>query len=314
MTKPFYLDAHAHVLRNPRIPYNKEATPFLSAEEQIAMMDRMGISKAVILPLSNPEILPEYQGLDEVLRICEAHPGRFIPFANVDPRLTGTLLNADADHFTFILENYRMAGCRGLGELAAKIFWDDPRLFNLLTACERVGFPVTFHTSTPGSKDYGVVDDIGFPRFETVLQRLPNLVFLAHSQGWWSEISGSVTPYEKYGYPEGPVKLGGSVARLMRQYPNLWGDISANSGLSALRRDPKYAREFMDEFQDRLVLGLDTCQAADEREHIPWLNAEHESGHIMTEVFEKICWRNLARLLGITEASVAETQPVITNA
>jgi|GEM_PF-4531198 len=60
-------------------------------------MNRNGIALAVILPLSNPEILPEYQGLDEVLRICESYPGRFIPFANVHPRLTGTLLNADVE-------------------------------------------------------------------------------------------------------------------------------------------------------------------------------------------------------------------------
>jgi predicted TIM-barrel fold metal-dependent hydrolase len=307
--KKYFLDAHSHVLLNPRIPYNKGAKPFLSVDEQIAMMDRKGISKAVILPLSNPEILPEYQGLDEVLRICERHPGRFIPFANVDPRLTGTLLNADADHFTFILEHYKQAGCCGLGELAAKIYWDDPRLLNLMTACERVGFPVTFHTSTPGSKDYGVVDDIGFPRFEEVLKQFPELIFLAHSQGWWSEISGSVTPFEKYGYPEGPVSKGGSVTRLMRAYPNLWGDISANSGLNAFRRDPGHAYQFMKEFQDRLVLGLDTCQVNDDRAHIEWLTEAMESGHISEMVFEKICWRNLSRLLDISEESILATQP-----
>lgn len=91
------LDAHAHVLLSPRIPYNRQARPFLSAAEQIDLMNRNGIALAVILPLSNPEILPEYQGLDEVLRICESYPGRFIPFANVHPRLTGTLLNADVE-------------------------------------------------------------------------------------------------------------------------------------------------------------------------------------------------------------------------
>jgi predicted TIM-barrel fold metal-dependent hydrolase len=305
MKKEYYIDAHAHVLMNPRIPYNRKARPFISAEEQIAIMDRKGISKAVILPLSNPEILPEYQGLDEVLRICACFPGRFIPFANVDPRLTGTLLDVDADHFTFILEHYREAGCRGLGELAAKIFWDDPRLLNLLAACERVGFPVTFHTSMPESKDYGVVDDIGFPRFESVLQRFPSLVFLAHSQGWWSEISGSVTPGEKCGYPRGPVAPGGSVVRLMRKYPQLWGDISANSGLKALQRDLEFTSGFVDEFQDRLVLGLDTCQITDDRQHTDWLRQCRDSGLITQAVFEKICWRNLARLLKIAESDLA---------
>ena len=48
---------------------------------------------------------------------------------------------------------------------------------------------------------------------------------------------------------------GGAVVRLMRQYPNLWADLSpaAGSGYNALARDPDYAVKFLHEFQDRLV-------------------------------------------------------------
>ncbi len=47
------------------------------------------------------------------------------------------------------------------------------------------------------------------------------------------------------------------MSRLLRRYPLLYGDLSAGSGLNALRRDPAFAREFLDEFQDRLLYARD---------------------------------------------------------
>jgi hypothetical protein len=233
------------------------------------------------------------------MEICRQHPDRFIPFCNVDPRLMGSLLKVDASHFEFVLEQYKQQGCKGLGEVSAKIYWDDPRLLNLLAACENVGFPVTFHTSIPGSTDYGPMDDIGFPRFEKVLQKFPNLVFLGHSQGFWAEISSDVKREDKYGYPSGAVKKNGAVPRLMRKYSNLYGDISANSGLNAFLRDPDFAYEFIEEFQDRLVFGQDYCSPTNQRQHIQWLTDAKKQGRISNSSYEKIMSRNIAKLLNI---------------
>jgi uncharacterized protein len=293
------IDAHSHVLMNPRIRYTPETTTFMSAEQQIAVMDKFGIDKAVILPMSNPEILPEYQGLYEVLEICKRYPGRFIPFCNVDPRLTGSLLNVTADHFEFILNQYKDAGCMGLGEISAKLWWDDRRVLNLFEACQRVGFPVTFHTSIEASNDYGLMDDVGFPRFEKVLKMFPKLKFFGHSQGFWAEISGDVTKEEKAGYPKGPVAAGGAVVRLMENYPNLYGDISANSGLNAFLRDPEFAYRFIEKFQDRLLFGLDYCSPDNERKHIPWLQAARDETKISSQAYDKIMYRNIAGILNI---------------
>ena len=292
------IDAHAHVYLRPRIRYSPKSTPFLSVEEQIAIMDRLGIDRAVILPCGNPECMPEGQGIDEVLRICELHPGRFIPFCYIDPRLTGTLLKADAEHFAFLLRQHRDLGCRGLGEMTCRVWWDDPALWALLEACGEVGFPVTFHTSLAGTTDYGLIDEMGLPRFEQALRRFPHVVFLAHSMGFWAELSGDCRPEDKTSYPQRPVTPGGVVVRLMRDYPNLYGDLSANSGLTALERDPDHAWRFLDEFQDRLVFGLDYCSVNDSRRHVPWLTAARDAGNLAPAAFEKIMGGNIAGLLG----------------
>lgn len=291
------IDAHAHVFANPRIKYTPDTTTFMSAADQVTVMDRLGIDKAVILPMSNPEVLAEYQGIDEVLRICHDYPDRFIPFCNVDPRLTGTLLHVDAAFFEFILNQYKNLGCKGLGELSAKVYWDDPRLFALLQACQNTAFPVTFHTSTEDTKDYGPIDELGFPRLESVLQKLPDLVFLGHSMSFWAEISGNVTLRDKLSYPQGPVTPGGAVPRLMRQYPNLYGDISANSGLKAFTRDPRFAYEFIDEFQDQLVFGFDYCSVNNDYRHITWLSTARDQGNIPVRAYDKIMYKNIARVL-----------------
>ena len=293
------IDAHAHAYLQPRIPYTQDGLTYMSAQQQIEVMDKMQIDMAVLLPLSSPEASPEVQGISEILAICAEYPGRFIPFCNIDPRLTNFLFAVDQAYFEFLVGQYKDLGCRGMGEITAHVCWDDPKLWQLFGAVEKVSWPVTFHTCTPETDDYGLIDEMGFPRFERTLQRFPDLVFLAHSNAWWAEITGDVTPEEKVGYPSGPVRSGGAVQRLLRKYPQLYGDISANSGINALMRDPEHACEFIDEFQDRLVFGLDYCSIKNERRHIPWLTAMRDEGKISGQAYEKIMWKNISGLLDL---------------
>jgi hypothetical protein len=158
-----------------------------------------------------------------------------------------------------------------------------------------VELPVTFHTSLPEIQTYGVIDNLGLPRFERVLQTFPDLVFFGHSASLWSEISGDLTAQTKEGYPKGPVVEGGTVVRLLRQYPQLNGDISAGSGFNALARDPDFAWGFIDEFQDRLLLGLDHTDVELDFQHIEWLTQARDDGHICADALEKILWKNANR-------------------
>jgi hypothetical protein len=45
--------------------------------------------------------------------------------------------------------------------------------------------------------------------------------------------------------------------RYLSDYPNMYGDLSAGSGLNALTRDEDHAREFIQRHQDKLLFGGD---------------------------------------------------------
>ena len=137
------------------------------------------------------------------------------------------------------------------------------------------------------------------PRFERVLQTFPGLVFFGHSGSFWSEISGDLSADAKEGYPKGPIAPGGTIPRLLRQYPGLNCDISAGSGFNALTRDLDFTWGFLDEFQERVLLGLDATDVELDFQHIEWLKQAAQDGHITPEILDKILWRNADRLLGL---------------
>ena len=293
------VDVHAHVYAYPKIKSGGAGTPFMSAEDQIAVMDRLGVDKAVILPLNNAECPAEPQSIGEVLWVCDQYPGRFIPFCNVDPRLPRDPERITADEFEDLLGQYKDLGCKGIGEVVARIPWQSTPMLAMLEAAERLGLVITFHTITEDVNSYGVIDELGLSGLESVMKRFPELVFFGHSPGFWSEISGDVTLADKNGYPNSPVKPGGVLPRLMRECPGLHGDLSAGSGLNALQRDPVHAYEFLHEFQDRLLLGLDFCSVKNDMQHVAWLTSVRDDGHISNEVYEKIMGANAERLLAL---------------
>ncbi|MEN8255300.1 MAG: amidohydrolase family protein, partial [Verrucomicrobiota bacterium] len=221
------------------------------------------------------------------------------PFCNLDPRNTDREDLIGEGKFDFLLEQYRELGFKGLGELCPNLPWDDPRMLNLLGSCERVGFPVTFHTISPEYITYGVYDELGLPGLETVLKKFPELKIFGHSAAFWSEISGDLTKEEKDFYPSGPVVEGGAITRLMRKYPNLYGDLSGGSGLFALQRDPDHAWRFIDEFQDRLMFGMDCCSTTTVLDHVEWLTQARDDGNITEAAFEKIMWKNINEALDL---------------
>ncbi len=176
---------------------------------------------------------------------------------------------------------------------------NDPLVDNLLHHCNEHGMPVTFDMSTRIGGTYGVYDEPGLPYLERALQSFPNIVFLGHSPPFWAEIAELDSVQGRGGYPKGPVKKEGVVPRLMREYPNLHGDLSAGSGYNAISRDPDYGVEFLNEFQDRLYFGLDICDPAGPTPLVGFLLRLRDEGRISDECFEKIAWRNADRLLNL---------------
>ncbi|MHC4611605.1 MAG: amidohydrolase family protein, partial [Planctomycetota bacterium] len=131
------------------------------------------------------------------------------------------------------------------------------------------------------------------------LQRFPELKFLGHSQPFWAEMTPLRAPEDRAGYPDYPVEAEGAVPRLMRKHPNLYGDLSANSGHNALARDLDYAVGFLDEFQDRLLFGTDICAPDTPAPLADTLLELKGSGRISEQVFSKVARENAVRLLGL---------------
>lgn len=228
-----------------------------SGEELIHIYDQIGVEKAVILPWVSPEqssLSGTANNLDTYMIVRE-HPDRFAWFANMDPRWGNN--NGETDFVPFI-EHFKSLGAKGIGEVSAGVYFDDPRAYALYRACAACDVPILFHIGTAEGA-YGLIDEYNLPHLEKALQDNPDTIFLAHSQGFWSHISRDVDESTWRGWPTGKVKPGGRVVELMRKYPNLCGDISAGSGSGAIMRDPQFGYMFIEEFQDRLFYGTDIC-------------------------------------------------------
>ena len=286
------IDIHVHSTRKKGIP-RPNGTDYANAEELRGLYDRMGIEFGVLLPSVNLEGTFHPNTNDDMMELAQQHPETFVWFCNVDPRAGWNSTTANLSYF---LEYYKSKGAKGVGELCCNLPFDDPYTENLFYHAEKCGLPVTFHIGEKGN-DYGLIDEPGLPLLEGALKKFPNLIFLGHSQKFWAEISSDVG--DRNGYPTGKVQPGGRIVELMRKYPNLCGDLSAGSGQNALMRDPEFAYQFLEEFQDRLFFGTDICAPSDWFELSFFLDDAVENGHISQECYNKVCRENALRLLGM---------------
>jgi predicted TIM-barrel fold metal-dependent hydrolase len=94
-----------------------------------------------------------------------------------------------------------------------------------------------------------------------MLERYPRVAFIGHAQTWWANIDRGHADQSTL-YPKGPVTAGGLTDRYLRDYANMYGDLSAGSGLNALTRDEDFTRDFLTRHQDKLLYGSD-CSDVD---------------------------------------------------
>lgn len=294
-----FIDIHGHCLKTWDLLPSPGAEPMVWPEKLLEFHKLAGIDRGVLLPIIGPDNAWMIQSNEEILEICAESEGHFIPFCNLDPRM---LFNSTTANFSYLMEYYKDKGCKGIGEMTANLSFTDPRCLNFFAHAEKNELPVTFHVATREGNIYGVIDDLGLPRLEYVLNKFPNLKFLAHSQTFWAHISSDVSLANWGGYPKGPVTPG-RVVELMRKYPNLLGDLSAGSGCNALTRDPSFAYEFLDEFQDRLYFGTDVCQINGVNTVLimlrNFLNKSLAEKHITQDVYDKVTHLNAIKLLGL---------------
>ena len=291
------IDIHVHTVSSRGIPRKYNGNTFCLPEELIEMYEKIGVEKAVISPIIKVEQSIELNTNREIRDIAEKYPDRFAWFCGIDPRQGD---NAPTTDFSYILEYYKSVGAKGIGEMLANVPFDDPRTWNLFHHAELCDMPVIFHIGS-FSGDYGLIDEFGLPRLEKTLAAFPGVKFLAHSQRWWSHISGDLKEADFARYPTGPVTEGGRVVELMRKYPNLCGDLSAGSGCNAVMRDPEFGYRFLEEFQDRLFYGTDICDPANITNPMlrlaGFLDDAVQQGKISYDAYYKVSRGNAEKLL-----------------
>lgn len=287
-------DIHTHASETQGLT-RANGSRYPNPSEYIAMLDAAHIDKAVLLSTMSPAMRYSYVTPQEVLRIHRRYPERTIPFCNLDPRFLTNSVDAD---FGPMLEYFVDAGFKGVGEYIPNLPLDHELNLNVFRQVEEAGLPLTFHLAPRVGGYYGCVDELGLPRLERVLQAVPDLVFLAHSQVFWAEISADVTEEMRTGYPSGSVDPG-RVVELMRRYPNLHGDLSAGSGFNAISRDPEFGYRFLEEFQDRLYFGTDIANAPQDLPIVEYFDTLRAQRILDTKILDKIEWRNAQTLLGI---------------
>ena len=275
-----FVDIHTHITQ----AWGQKEQ--LTVEGLLAWMDAQDIAQAVVLPLVSPESWDHPVTTDYVLEQTAGHRDRLIPFCAIDPR---TINLGDAARKD-LLEKYRHAGAKGLGEHKTGVPIDDPRNLALFADCAEVGLPVLFHLDNQRN-----TDQPGLPGLENVLKQIPNGVFIGHAQGWWASISGEVTQADLQGYPKGAVAPGGTIDRLMDTYPNLYGDLSAGSGANAIARDAEFGRDFIIRRADRLLFGTDYLAPG---QGVPQFDL-YNTMNLPDEVKAKVFRENARRILDL---------------
>ena len=292
------IDLHCHVIQYPQYaPTSLYGQQILSVEQQLAVLDKLDTEIGVLLPCVSYESQWLLNTNESYKAIVDANPDRFMWFCNIDPRMGA--YNSKTD-LSFFINHFKSLGAKGVGEITTPLYADDPMMDNLFYHCAQCDMPVLIHIAPQHGDTYGIVDDLGLPRFEKMLKKHSDMRLIGHSAAFWSEISDDLTQNMRNGYPTGKVSEG-RMPKLMREYGNLYADLSAGSGSNAMMRDPEYAAKFITEFQDRIYYGTDVCSVDSTFQYKfdEFLKKLVEDKMISIEAYEKIIRKNAAKLLGI---------------
>lgn len=253
-------------------------------DELIAHQRTMGITRTVLLPAgSKYGLAAGCGGNDTVVALAQRHPDEFLFFANEVP---------DLPEARPVIEKYLKAGAIGIGEQKFHLDCDSAAIHMVAEVAEEFGVPVLMHFQ---HGEY----NMGIERFHTMLEKCPRVNFIGHAQTWWGNIDRNHV--QAVMYPKTKVAPGGITDRLLSDYPNMYGDLSAGSGLNALLRDEEHAQAFLERHQDKLLYGSDCDDRAGEGEKCSGSKCLEAIRRLAPSgtVRQKILYGNASRLLKI---------------
>jgi uncharacterized protein len=210
----------------------------------LAHLDGAGVTKA--------NLLARVASLEQVKATQAAAPNRFITFASYD------ISKPDAEQ---VLTQAVKDGAQGFGELKFHVAADGPELRRMYALAADLRVPLLIHFQEVDHVPNEGTWATGYAKtFASVLKAHPKTTFIGHADAFWANVSADYR--NEAAYPSGPIARGGVTDTWLGEFPNLFGDLSANSGNNALSRDPQFTAEFVKRHQDKLLFGSD-CGCAD---------------------------------------------------
>jgi predicted TIM-barrel fold metal-dependent hydrolase len=223
-------DLHCHIRQQPA------AT--------LRHLDGVGITKANLLTRGDVA--------DRVKALEAAAPGRFIWFNSYD------VTRPDAEQ---VLTQAVKAGAQGFGEMKYHVAADGPELRRIYALAAELRVPILVHFQEVDHFPNEGTWATGYAKtFASILKEYPKTTFIGHADAFWANVSADYR--NDAAYPTGPIARGGVTDKWLAEYPNLFGDLAANSGNNAMSRDPDFTRDFLQRHQDKLLFGSD-CSCAD---------------------------------------------------
>jgi predicted TIM-barrel fold metal-dependent hydrolase len=191
---------------------------------------------------------------------------------------------------------------------------DGPEFRRIYALAADLGVPILIHFQEVDHVQGEGTWASGYAKvFDAVLKAHPKTTFIGHADAFWANVSADYR--NETAYPSAPIVRGGVTDKWLGDYPNLFGDLSANSGNNAMSRDAAFTADFLKRHQDKLMFGSD-CGCSDghgggvsqgnnpaaarmvgkcvARETLGLLKRTTSP-----EVFKKLVWGNAYRLLKI---------------
>jgi len=260
----------------------------------LAHLDGAGVAKA--------NLLTRGRALDQLKALQAAAPERFTWFSSYN------VTQPDAEQ---VLTQAVKNGAQGFGEMKFHVAADGPELRRMYALAADLRVPILIHFQEVDHVPNEGTWSTGFAKtFESVLKSYPKTTFIGHADAFWANVS------EDYRndavYPTGPIRRGGVTDRLLGDYPNIFGDLSAVSGNNAMARDPGFTADFLKRHQNKLIFGSD-CSCSDghgggyDNPAAPRMAGKCVARETLSvlkrstspEIFQKIVWGNAHGLLRI---------------
>jgi uncharacterized protein len=210
----------------------------------LAHLDGAGIAKA--------NLLTRAPALDRVKAMEAAAPGRFTWFGSYD------ITKPDAEQ---VLTQAVKDGAQGFGELKFHVAADGPELRRMYAVAADLKVPLLIHFQEVDHFPNEGTWSTGYAKtFAAILKEFPRTTFIGHADAFWANVSADYQ--NQAAYPSGPIVRGGVTDTWLGEFPNLYADMSANSGNNAMSRDPVFTSDFLKRHQAKLLFGSD-CGCTD---------------------------------------------------